>query len=344
MKKVVVGMSGGVDSSVSAYLLKNEGFDVIGITMNVWDSNENNNQAIKDAKKVCEFLNIPHYVLDFKDVFKKNVIDYFISSYINGMTPNPCVVCNKKVKWEALYSKAVEMGASYIATGHYSKIVKTKDNRLAIKNADSIKDQSYALCMLSQDQLKNSIFPLGNYSKNEVREIASKLGLFVSQKPDSQDICFITGGDYKKFILNSTNISNKPGDFIDTKGNVLGRHNGIINYTVGQRKGLNISHKYSLYVLKIDTYNNTIVLGSRDETYVESVIFDSINYMGWEKIKDKTVKAKIRYNHKGEEGKVRSLEDGKLEFIFKNKVSSPAKGQMLVVYDEGYIALSGVIK
>ena len=261
-------MSGGVDSSVAAYLLKEQGYNVIGATMQLIGddplaSDERpapccGNEAFKDALRVAFHLDIPHQVIDFKDDFKKHVIDYFTGEYLRGRTPNPCIACNRHLKWESLLKKAVSMGADYIATGHYARVIKLDNGRYAVKNSvTSAKDQTYALYNLTQEQLSHTLMPVGDYEKPQIREIAEKIGLKIADKPDSQEICFVTDNDYVGFIERETGISPVKGDFIDSRGNILGTHEGITHYTIGQRKGLGISLGRRIFVTKINPDDNT---------------------------------------------------------------------------------------
>lgn len=253
-KKVVIGLSGGVDSSVAALLLKKQGYEVIGVTLNVWqDYNINNNVAINDAKKIAEELDIEHETIDLRDDFKSIIIDNFANEYINGKTPNPCVLCNRYIKFDALLKTAKKFNADYIATGHYANVIKDeKTSRYYISDCNNKKDQTYALWMLSQEELSHTLMPLSNYSKEEIRTIAQENNLITANKKDSQEICFIKDNDYAKFICDNYNYTDKPGKFIDIYGNSYGMHKGIIHYTIGQRRGLHLSLKEPLYVKEID--------------------------------------------------------------------------------------------
>ena len=278
-KKVVVGMSGGVDSSVAAYLLKQQGYDVIGVTMQIWqDEEEIKNQenggccglsAVDDARRVATTLDIPYYVMNFKNEFKSSVMDYFVKEYLDGRTPNPCIACNRYVKWESLLKRSLDIGADYIATGHYARIIQLENGRYTLKRSvTDAKDQTYALYNLTQYQLAHTLMPVGDYEKDKIREIAKEINLPVAHKKDSQEICFIPDNDYAAFIEREAGDQvPKEGNFIDTNGNVLGKHKGITHYTIGQRKGLNLAFGKPVFVTEIRPDTNEVVLGDNAEDF-----------------------------------------------------------------------------
>jgi len=348
-KKVLVGMSGGVDSSVAAYLLKEQGYDVIGATLHMWQEIEGESRccgvdAIEDARRVADMLEIPFYVLNFKNEFKKKVVDYFFEDYKNGRTPNPCIQCNRYVKWEALYQRAKELGAEYIATGHYARIAKHPETgRFCIEmSAAAAKDQTYVLYNLTQEQLEHTLMPCGEYTKEEIRAIAEKIGLRVADKPDSMEICFIPDNDYVSFIERNYKYKPKEGNFVDMSGNVLGKHKGIINYTVGQRKGLGIAFGKPMYVNRILPEKNQVVLGSNDDLFEREVYAENINFVAWESIEgEKRAKAKIRYAHKAADCTVSLTDGGLLKCTFDQSQRAATPGQALVVYDENGLVLCG---
>lgn len=346
-KKVVVGMSGGVDSSVAAYLLKEQGYEVIGVTMQMWggDCETDALAEITDAKRVAEQLGIQHHILDFRNEFKQNVIDYFIGEYKQGRTPNPCVVCNRRVKWEALLKWGSNYGADYIATGHYARITELENGRFAIRNSVTAKkDQTYALYNLTQEQLKRTLMPVGDYTKDEIRSIAVKLGIAVSDKPDSMEICFIPDNDYAGYIKNATGYESIPGNFIDTNGNVIGRHKGIIHYTVGQRKGLGIAMGRPVFVVQIKPDTNEVVIGDDSDVFATKLYADRINLMGTAAINDgMRAKAKIRYSHSGADCTLKMAGPDLLECTFDQPQRAITPGQALVLYNDDYVMGGGTI-
>lgn len=354
-KKVVVGMSGGVDSSVAALILKEQGYDVIGVTMQIWqdedycDMSENGGccglSAVDDARRVAETIGIPYYVMNFKEEFKKTVIDYFVAEYLRGRTPNPCIACNRYVKWEALLHRCLGIGADYIATGHYGNIKKLPNGRFAVtKSASLNKDQSYVLYNLTQEELSHTLFPISTMEKDEVRKIAERAGLPVAHKKDSQDICFIKDGDYASFIEEQTGVKSGPGDFVDSKGNVLGRHAGIIHYTVGQRKGLGIAFGEPRYVIRLDVPKNQVVLGTLDELMTKEVLFDDINYMSVSDINEPVkVTGKVRYSAKDVPCTLYPAKDGVMNAVFEEPVRAATPGQAAVFYKDGCIVCGGSI-
>lgn len=354
-KKVVVGMSGGVDSSVAAWLLKEQGYDVIGVTMQIWQEEETEKQeedggccglsAVDDARRVAAMLDIPYYVMNFRDEFKEHVINYFIDEYLNGRTPNPCIACNRYVKWEALLKRSMEIGADYIATGHYARIEKLPNGRYSLRVSEtSAKDQTYALYNLTQEQLKHTLMPVGTFTKDEIREMAKKIELQVANKPDSQDICFIPDGDYASYIEETANVKIKPGNFVLSDGTVVGKHKGIVHYTVGQRKGLGIALGHPVFVLEIRPETNEVVLGSNEESMSYHVRANKINFMAVEDLTEKKrVWAKIRYNHKGAWCIVEKTGEDEILCTFEQPVRAITPGQALVLYDGEYVFGGGTI-
>lgn len=345
-RKVLVGLSGGVDSSVAAYLLLQEGYEVIGITMQM-ESAMANQKVIEDAALVAKHLGITHIVLVFHREFKEHVIQNFIQEYQNGRTPNPCIVCNRHVKWEALLEKADELGADYIATGHYASIQKLVNQRYAITNsATAAKDQTYALYQLTQKQLERTLMPVGVYEKDQIRQIALDALIPVATKADSQEICFIPDHDYAAYIeRNSDVVLPKEGDFVNTKGEVLGRHKGLIHYTVGQRKGLNLSVGHPVFVKEIKVKENQVVIGESNDLFTTVLQAYPVHYMGIEKLIEPTrFLAKIRYGHKGQWCNAIPKEDGSIECVFDEPVRAVTPGQSVVLYQDHYVALGGVIQ
>ena len=354
-KKVVVGMSGGVDSSVAAYLLKQQGYDVVGVTMQIWQDESHEEienkggccglSAVDDARRVAAMLDIPYYVMNFKSEFKRDVIDYFVREYLAGRTPNPCIACNRYVKWESLLTRSIQIGADYIATGHYARICELPNGRYAIRNSVTAKkDQTYALYNLTQDQLKRTLMPIGDYTKEEVRKIAEDIGLMVAGKPDSMEICFVPDNDYASFIEKETGVTSVPGDFVDVDGNVIGKHRGVIHYTVGQRKGLGIALGKPAFVVAIRPEQNQVVIGEDRDVYTERLYAENLNFMAVDDIPEPVhVKAKIRYSHEGAYCTVRKIDSDTIECIFDQPVRAVTPGQAVVLYDGEYVLGGGTI-
>jgi tRNA-specific 2-thiouridylase len=336
-EKVLIGMSGGVDSSVAALLLKEEGYEVIGATMQLLDDDKTKD-AIKDAKKICELIKMEHIVIDLRKEFKEQIIDDFIKSYKEGKTPNPCVNCNRKFKFGLFLEEAKKRGINYIATGHYAKV---ENNHLVMSDVES-KDQSYFLCQIKKEVLPHILFPLNKYkTKEEVRNIASNYNLEVSKKKDSQEICFIPNDDYKSFLKNK--IKTKSGNITLKDGTVLGKHNGIYNYTIGQRKGLNIAYKEPLYVLEINVDKNEVIVGSNDELYHKTLTATNMNYLieKEEFFKEKEIYAKIRSRAKLEKVLNIKEENNNLVVTFENKERAITPGQLIAFYDKNKVCIGG---
>lgn len=348
-------MSGGVDSSVAAYLLKEQGYDVIGVTMQIWQdedscSLEENGgccglSAVEDARRVAYSLDIPYYVMNFKQEFKTAVMDYFVQEYQKGQTPNPCIACNRYVKWESLLKRSLDIGADYIATGHYARVVQLHNGRYILqKSATAEKDQTYALYNLTQYQLSHTLMPVGEYTKDEIRKIAAKIDLKVANKPDSQEICFIPDKDYAKFIREYTGNEPEEGNFVNQQGEILGRHKGMIHYTVGQRKGLNLSMGHPVFVLAIRPNTNEVVIGDGNEVYSSKLYANQINLMSISDLDNEmTVDAKIRYSHPGSKCVIRKVDTDVIECVFEEPQRAVTPGQAVVFYSGDYVVGGGTI-
>ena len=349
MKKAIIAMSGGVDSSVAAHLTIEKGYECIGATMKLFTGQEQDSTCcslsdIEDAKAVSHRLGMEHFVFNFTDDFDEKVIKKFINAYEIGATPNPCIECNRYLKFEKLMEKMQELSYDYVVTGHYARIEKHGDRYLLKKALDESKDQSYVLYSLSQDQLSHTLFPLGELKKEDARKIAEENGFINAKKKDSQDICFVPDGDYAKFIEEYSGKLYPDGDFVDKNGNVLGTHKGIIRYTVGQRKGLGLSLPAPMYVMKKDTEKNQVVLCSNEELFSSSLYAENFNWIAYDNPTEKLkVKAKIRYNQKEEDAIVTPLDGGRVFVEFLKPQRAIAKGQAVVLYDGDIVVGGGTI-
>ncbi len=352
MAKVIIGMSGGVDSAVAAYLLKKEGYEVIGVTLRVWqdeDGEEGRCCEIDEARRSSQIIGIKYYPHNCTSLFEKEVVKPFVESYLEGLTPNPCIECNRYVKWAKLTELMETYEADYVATGHYASIVKFPGGRYTVKTADhATKDQTYMLYKLTQEQLAHTLMPLGKYSKEEVRRIAREAGLPCADKADSQEICFVTEGKYPDFIERHAE-SKVPGEgsFVDKEGNILGPHKGIHHYTVGQRKGLGIALGFPAYVTKINPSSNEVVLGTEQSLMTDTFICRDTNFMSIDKtaIEGKLgCFIKARYHQKQIKGTIESLPDGRVKAVLSSPVKGVSPGQSAVFYDEnGYVIGGGII-
>lgn len=342
-ERVMIAMSGGVDSSVAAYLLKSQGFECVGATMSLF---EKEGTDISDAESICDKIGIPFKVFDFKKEFKRFVIDKFAEAYTLGKTPNPCIFCNKNLKFSEMLKKADENDCNLLATGHYARVEfdKASNKYLLKKAADPSKDQSYVLYMLTQRQLQRIRFPLGGFTKSEIREIAQQNSFVTAHKSDSQDICFIPDGDYSAFIENYLGKKFEPGDFVLRDNRVLGRHRGIINYTVGQRRGLAVSYTKPLYVLEIDPESNRVVLGDNEDLFTDSLRAENVNIISGDGLKTPVrCKAKIRYRHTEQPATAYIDGENILNVKFDRPQRAVTKGQSVVLYDGDTVLGGGEI-
>ncbi len=351
-KLVVVAMSGGVDSSAAAALLRREGYEVIGVTMRLWTEGNGSTpvpqrrccslQEAEDARRVCQVLDIPFYVLNFEAQFQTYVVDYFCREYLRGRTPNPCLACNKWIKFDFLLNRALTLGADYLATGHYARIEQRDGGFVLLKGIDHVKDQSYVLYSLGQKELEHLLFPMGSYSKGEARCIARESGLPVWDKAESQEICFITNGDYHDFL--SERSLTQPGDIVDTDGKLLGRHSGIGFYTVGQRRGLGLASQRALYVLSVDPDNNRVVVGTNEQLLNSQLTADEVSYVSGEPPQASiNVTAKIRY--KSPEAKAMLYPEGRqARLVFDESQRAITPGQAVVFYSGDMVLGGGIIE
>lgn len=351
--RVLVAMSGGVDSSVAAFLLKNGGYECAGATMRLFNNEDAGISSEKtccsltdcdDARLVCEKMGIPHYVFNFTREFGTDVIDKFIEAYEKGETPNPCIDCNRYLKFGKFLQRAKETGFNYIATGHYARIEKSADRYLLRKAVDSNKDQSYVLCFMSQYELAHTLLPLGTLTKPQVREIAAESGFVNAKKHESQDICFVPDGDYAKVIALHTGKEYPHGNFVDKTGNILGEHSGIIRYTIGQRKGLNIALGKPVYVCNKDIEKNEVVLGDEIDLYSKTVYASDFNWVAQGSFgKEFSASAEIRYRGPEKKCTVYPLSETDVRIEFAESQRAPAPGQAVVLYDGEYVIGGGKI-
>ncbi len=349
-QRVVVAMSGGVDSSVAAALLKEAGYDVIGVTMQIWPKEAPEqerfggccgHEAIQAAKRSAYKLGIPHFVMNFRDIFARQVIADFCQEYSSGRTPNPCIRCNQYIKFETLLERAEGLGAEFLATGHYARIDHSPDGHRLLKAVDPNKDQSYFLYTLGQKELQHLLFPVGNLHKTEVRRLAAEAGLPSSNRRDSQDVCFIPDNDYRSFVARHVPLS--PGDIVDTEGKILGKHNGLAQYTVGQRQGLGLASNQRLYVLKLDAATNRLVIGGKEQLLSSRLVASKLSWVSGTapgQINDMT--AKIRYRSPEAKAEL-CLRDGTAEVQFHQPQSAIAPGQAIVFYQGDAVLGGGII-
>lgn len=355
MRRAMIAMSGGVDSGVAAYLIKKQGYECCGVTIKLFNNEDIgiprehsccSADDVEDARSVAYSIGIPYYVFNFSDRFEDEVIKRFIESYENGITPNPCIDCNRYLKFDKLYRRAKELCYDYVATGHYARIERNENGRYLLKKAvDMQKDQSYVLYSLTQEQLAHTLFPLGEMTKSRVREIAEERGFVNARKHDSQDICFVQNGDYADFIEKRTEKYYRDGDFVDRNGKVIGRHRGIIHYTIGQRKGLGISYAEPLYVCAIDKKKNTVTLGKDSELYSRILTAKDVNLISVPYIdRPCRLKAKVRYRGEEKWATVKCTDTDTIRVEFDEPQRAVTKGQAVVLYDGDIVVGGGTIR
>ena len=355
-KRAIIAMSGGVDSSVAAYLMKEQGYDCMGVTMKLFDNEEVgvsrehtccSLEDVEDARSVAYALEIPYHVFNFSEDFEKNVIARFIHAYENGITPNPCIDCNRYLKFDRLYRRAAELGYDYVATGHYAQIERDPiSGRYLLKKAvDPDKDQSYVLYAMTQEQLAHTCFPLGNLTKTQTRKIAQTQRFVNARKHDSQDICFVPDGNYANFIEQYTGKCYPQGDFVDCNGNILGKHRGIIRYTVGQRKGLGLSFPEPMYVCAVNPLDHSVTLGKKSELYSKTLLAKDINLISVPCIRDAVrMQAKVRYRQREQWATVTQVDADTLRIEFDEPQRAITKGQSVVLYDGDTVVGGGTIQ
>ncbi len=352
MTKVVVAMSGGVDSSVAAALLKEQGYEVMGMMLRLWSEpgKEHSNRcctpdSMAQARRVAAKLGIPFYVVDAKDIFHRTVVQYFLDGYARGETPNPCLVCNRQIRWTFLLEHALALGADFMATGHYVRLQRNEDGSQLLRAVDRNKDQSYVLHVLTQDKLAKALFPVGDYPKPEIRQIAEKYGLPTASRKDSQDLCFLAGEDYRSFLQRNASAMLQPGRIVTRDGQSLGEHNGLANYTIGQRKGLGVASPVPLYVLGKNAINNTLVVGTQEELGSSELIARDVNWVsGMAPSEPFRAEVKIRYTAKEAWAWVTPLEGGQVRVQFEAPQRDITAGQAAVFYEGDHMLGGGIIE
>ncbi|MCQ2507101.1 MAG: tRNA 2-thiouridine(34) synthase MnmA [Lachnospiraceae bacterium] len=354
MKRALIAMSGGVDSSLAAKLVKDSGFECIGCTMKLYDNEDigisRSNTCcslsdVEDARSVADKIGMPYYVFNFKDGFREQIISRFIKAYEAGRTPNPCIDCNRYMKFDKLFERAKALECEYIVTGHYARIEYDGERYLLKKAVDDTKDQSYVLYSMTQEQLKHTMFPLGNMRKSEVRKLAEENSFINADKPDSQDICFVPDGDYAAFLERRTERKYPRGNFVSTNGEILGTHQGIVRYTIGQRKGLGIAFGKPMYVVEIRPFTNEVVLGTNEELFRKSFVVEDFNWIGGKpSLEEIACNVKIRYRQKEQPAKVRPLTDNSVEITFDVPQRAITPGQAAVLYDNDTVLGGGIIE